>query len=329
MKRWKYLIFLIIGLGAYSLNVLNRYPPHLTPIIAKYQGKSDKEKLKIFQKNFAYALKKTSRMEWIGKVYTDGLMNHISYTEWGPSFASYIELHQYLNCLSEKFHREKRFASVYIGTADFFRDYDAAFKSFLTEFKELELIDDLEAYEIRLNVIYKDFLVKFIHDHHVYLRKRLRGNLERLEKTGFQKLDMLDRAVFALQKEWSSYEWNEQKYQFEQLYVSRSDDGQLLIVGYNDRDYACDKLLHVYTWDLKTENSKPVHIKYKDMAFDLSPVPRTAGCSFGINFIEHPEVVSFDGRYLKFYGHDVSIYRHYTYDLKMNQWDVQEKLSQP
>lgn len=250
-------------LGGYWANKLNHSPIDVTSIINQYQGKNDKEKLKLFKAEFARALKKPNDMKWIGKIYTNGLMNHIGYTELEPSFVAYVELHQYLCQLSDKFHREKHFTSVYVGTAHFIRDFDAAFNFFLTGVKKLESIDDTEKYEIQIHALYKDFLIKLIHDHNVYLKERLYGNLKRLGKTGFQKLDMLDRAVFALQKGWASYEWNEEKYQFETIYAQPADDSQILLLGYNEHDFCCDRFLHVYTWDMKNENSKPIQITYK------------------------------------------------------------------
>jgi hypothetical protein len=268
-----------------------------------------------FQKKFESALKHPEHMEWIAKVYTDGFRNDIGYTEFGPSFVAYVALHQYLYMLMEGII-PSRFQIL----PEILKDFKAASKRFLSQISKLNNLTDVDMYEGQLHELYKDFLVNFINKHENFFKVRFTHNLS--DRLSVTEMDPLDCAFFALQKGWPSFESNNQKYQFEQLYAYPCEDGRTLILGYNRREHTCERNLQIYLWNTKEPDNAPIQIMQPNMKFDLSPEMSEGGCSY---LADVPNVINFaDGRFLRFYGYEHSVFRYYIYDVISNKWDITE-----
>lgn len=249
-----------------------------------------------FERSLSYGVKN------IAHIYVHGLMGHISYTDSLPSFVAFVKLHHGLNILMETLRDEKIQKS--------FKERFQIFSSFLKKNPGC----DIDSYCKRLNSAYSDFLVEFINIYHDFFLTRFTKNV----KLG-GTMDIVDRSFFALQKKWPSYESYEQKYQFESLTSYPCHDGRILILGYNDHLEATDHTLHIYIWDPRHNEIPPIQITQLNMNFDLSPAPRAGGYD---TLVSLKDIVSFDGRYLTFYGYDYMVYRHYTYDVVKNQFKI-------
>lgn len=316
---------ILLTLFAFALSVcpwthLKSAEPELSSKINPYSKlvENPEAKIKQFQNDFTQALKNPSQIQTLGNVYTNGFRNDLGYTEFGPSFVAFVDLHQALYQYMEK-RKDLQDPAI---PPTIYNDFKAASEKFISQVFELGSIKDIEAYEDRLNALYNDFLVQFMKKHQKFFKEYFLHGLNTFKGIHGAKLDTIDCAFFALQEGWPGYESNDRKYQFEQLYAWRMDNGHnVVILGYNDRQYACDKDLHIYLWDTKKPSSIPTQIKHENMKFDLSPGLRYGGCSYPADV---PWVINFDGDsgILRFYGYDNTIFKYYMYNVKTNQWKI-------
>lgn len=321
IKRCK--VLLILFAFAFGMNPwtdLKSAESDLSPKINAYNElvQNPEAKIKQFQKDFTQALKDPSQIAELGKVYTDGFRNDIGYTEFGPSFVAFVDLHQALYLYMEK---RKDLQDPPVPPA-IKKDFKEASEKFTSQVSKLGTIKDVETYEDRLNALYKDFLVQFMKKHRAFFKKHFLHTLNNFKGFHGAELNTIDCAFFALQEGWPGYESNDNKYQFEQLYVWRFDDGRkVLILGYNNRKNTCESILHIYVWNPEKPGSIPTQIKHGNMDFDLSPCLRYGGCGY---FAEIPWVINFDAPILRFYGYDYTVFRYYIYNAENNQWKITE-----
>ena len=303
MRFLFFVISLVLVPYIYGLNpddVFSRYAKH---------GPNADNKIKQFQEDFRKALEKPEQMGWIGQVYTDGLMNHIAYSELPPSFLAYVDLHQSLYRYMKDIDRQDPLIPSLI-----VQDFFDSFKEFKTQLDALNAFSNIEYYENRLHALYKAFLIDFMNRYANFFEKKWRESLDQFYRFRGHEMDTIDRAFFSLKRGWPGYEKNDQKYQFELLYAYRCNNGAFLILGYNDRPYVCDRLLHIYVVN-KKEPLTITKVELQGASFDLSPQPRMGGCGFKANL---QESIRFDGRFLSFKGYDYAQYKKYVYDVESN-----------
>ncbi|MBW8309530.1 MAG: hypothetical protein K0M45_07860 [Candidatus Paracaedibacteraceae bacterium] len=311
MKKIIARLFLITGLlGSESWGEEQSPSVDQETMIQAYQAEAqdDRARVKRFQKDFTHALKKIQSLQWTGDLYTYGLMCHLGYVELAPSFMAFVDLYQGLYRCIEGID----FQGMTIPPA-IRRAFRQASNQFIAQVHDLKCITDIEAYDSQLNKIFKDFLIGFIKDNQGFFDAHWKHSLQQTPKNQVKKLSIIDRAFFALKEGWPAHESNDLNYQFESLYTYRCQDNRLLILGYNDRPIACDRFLHIYVWDSQKSESLPVQLKYFDKSgFDLSPTPRSGGCS---EFVTLSDKVKFDGRQLRFFGYEVEAYKSYVCDV--------------
>jgi hypothetical protein len=171
-------------------------------------------RVKRFQKDFATALKKIDHIQWTGDLYTYGLMCHVGYTGFSPSFVAFVELYQGLYRWVKGLESQEMTIPPSIQEA-----FRRASDKFIDQVHDLKSITDIETYESKLTNIFKDFLIGFIKDHQEFFQRRWGYALEKATKDQAKKLSIIDRAFFAVQEKWSGIEGSDLKYQFEALYV--------------------------------------------------------------------------------------------------------------
>lgn len=293
---------------------------HVEKRIQAYRGKDDATRLEYFRADFSQALKNPSRMVWINRLYTEGLMSHISYSEFGPSFEALVRLHQAF---------EVAFQQAVLPSA-MRTNFQNRFDLFLNKNKELENVSEVCEYENKLENIYREFLVSFMMSYQDFFQQRFLQNITHIKQNG-QLLDTIDCSFFALKDGWPGQELLENKsdrhkLQCEPLYVYRCGNGQIMILGYNTYTYTCGSTPHIAMWNPKTPVDKPVDIPIPAPSpraeFELSPDPHAGGCG---RFDDPKDFVQFDGRYLTFEGYDYMIYRKAKYDTTTHQWTFEEK----
>lgn len=270
-----------------------------------------------FQKDFQEALKDPAQIKRMGKVYADDLMRHIAYTELGPSFVAFVDLHQALYRYIKGIDPQDLSISSSIRC-----DFQKASDKFFAQVSKLSTLKNIDSYADQLNMAYKTFLVGFMKKHQAFFESHFRHSLEIFKGIYGYGLDVIDCAFFALKEGWPGYETNDHKYQFEQLYAYRCEDGRILILGYSDRSYVCNRLLHIYIWNMNKRDTKPIQLTHIGANFDLSPQSRSGGCGYLVEKLF--DVVHFDGRYLNFSGYDYAVHKNYTYDVKTNVWQIKE-----
>src|SRR5260221_1872928 len=245
-------LFIAGTLDVYSSDVRSTEPDLSFYMI---EQKSPPARIKQFQKEFKDALKDPFQIRKLGKVYTDGLRIDIGYTDSGPSFVAFVDLHQALYRYIER--KDAHDLPVPSEVSKAFRE---ASNKFISQVSELDSLKDIESYEDKLNRLYKGFLVRFMKNHQDFFKVHFFQTLKK--SAGFQGYEMtiIDCAVFALQEGWPGYESNDRKYQFEQLYAYHCRDGRVLILGYPNRQYSCDGNLRVYILKIDTLNNIPKKI---------------------------------------------------------------------
>ncbi len=304
-------LFLIIDLlGSESRGKEQSLSADHEQIIQDYQAEAqdDGARVKRFQKDFTDALKKIENLQWVGDLYTYGLMCHLGYVGLAPSFMAYVDLYQGLYRYIEEIESDGMTIPPAVRQA-----FRCASNQFIDQVHALKSITDIETYSRQLNKLFKDFLVGFIKDNQDFFQAHWKYSLEKASKDQAKKLSIIDRAFFALKEGWPGHDSNDSTYQFEALYVYRCQDNRRLMLGYNDRPIACDRFLHIYVWDPQEPERGPVQLKYLDKAgFDLSPSPRPGGCSECVTLLDK---VQFDGHQLKFSGYEFEAYKSYVFDV--------------
>lgn len=280
-------------------------------LINPYVNQEDTTRIKLFQKLIKKAMEKPSILQWINVIFTDGL-NGVAYTELPDSFVAYTTLHQTLHRYINKQYKSNESIPDHIR-----KDYLTLFNHFRLQLNNLDHFTSSETYIDALHSLYKNFLVNFMTKHFDFFEKRCWKTLDSVQDTKGKELDNINRAFFALKKEWPSYEKNDHKYQFEKIYAYRCNNGKLLIVGFNDQEYVCQALLNVYILDTNSQSEKNSckKLTIKELEFDLSPYPRSGGCSFKLekSILNY---INFDGRFLKFSGYNYQDYRNYMCDVE-------------
>ena len=307
------LILLVLSLNSVNSTNVNQLDfdksrEHYT----KLQG-DENQRLEFFKKHFKEALSSPENLAHICPFYTDGLMVHVGYSELGPSFCAYVDLHQGLFRATQNIDIQSILIPQKIRD-----DFEETSKIFFDNVEKLFLIKSIEKFEENLNKIYKEFLIKFIRTHYNFFKARWLAHLNEIKEDQPYALDIIDRAFFALQEDWSSYETHEAKYQFEKLYVYGFENNHLLIVGYNDRPHACDRFLKIYHWNFET--GAPDLIKKDNVVFDLSPWPYAGGCSHEVNPLN---VIVKRKDSIQFQGFDNTIFRKYYYSPHNKTWQIE------
>lgn len=299
----------------------------------KSESNHNAQRIKRFQKDFKKALQKPNDMQWVSKLYTEGLNCHVAYLELSPSFLALTELHQALYQEAKGFQKQEL-----SWPQEVLAEFDRMSEEFHQKVKNLENIQDFDTYEKQLDLAYQSFVVGFIKNHNDFFQKRFHHTLSNIYDCGGTKLDIINNSFFACQEDWPGNDrtlytffqcdYSPKQIQCEQLYAYCCQNGKILILGYNTREYTCSSPLHIYVWNVKQAGSKPERITMppseSNVSFDeLSPQPREGGCG---RFNSLTDFVCFDGRYLKFAGYDYVIYRSATYDTMLNGWKF---ISQP
>lgn len=259
-------------------------------------------------------------------IYTTYQMQFVAYSEHGPSFMAFSELHEALhnevginnfNTQHPLLKTYKEKLTVFLNTLE-----NPEIKSFIYELSKKNNDDYLDSnrYDDFINKAYSTFLISLIQENYQYFEKRFIDHIN-----SNRQLDIIDRAFFCFQPNWPSYEQffmehQNSKHQLESLYIMKANNGKIFIASYNERIFNCDSLLRIFKVDItKSPISVTLTMPHTDdpSGIDTLQYPRTGGCA------GQPPInagISFDGNQLKVRGYYYRTLNEFLFDTNTEQW---------